>query len=196
MKKMVMLVSLVILVFATGFSQAQNEAMMGLFFDPMGQSNCLDATTLPAFNAYEVYLVLIDPTFPELYGFEAGIDIVGPTLLLSTVIENYMGLPDLPGNYLIGYVSPMPMGQANLLITFSLMYMSSSNESVCFSLHGSNPSSLDPLLPTALLANGELISLDIIPGPTEECTALISEMLCGVTATDGATWDAIKSFYR
>lgn len=195
MKRMLMLVSLSILVLSAGFAQAQND-MMGLFFDEYGQSNCLLASWIAPYSTVELHLVLMEPSFDDLYGFEAGISVDGPVTLISVVMENanYIDIGS-PGNHIVGFGTPAVMEYSNALATFTYMYMSTSNEDVCFKLHGSNPSSINPLYPTLLLADSEMQMVDV-GNVYEDCSAFISDWFCNVTATEETTWDSLKTLYR
>ena len=196
MRKTIVLALLVIIFGGTGVSHAQDN-MMGLYFDREAQSACLDATTLAPYAAFELYVILLNPTFPALYGFEFGMSVEGPGLLIEAQVENpnFVDVGSL-GNHTIGFGVPTPMLDVNILLTFTIRYMSTVNETVCFVLRGSMPSSLDPLYPTALLEGGVLLSMGVVPSGPGGCTAIIDAALCNTTATDSASWDSLKSLYR
>ena len=196
MRKTILLASLVVIFGCPGFSRAQDN-MMGLYFDREAQSACLDATTIAPYAAFELYVILLNPTFPALYGFEFGMSVEGPGLLIEAQVENpnFVDVGSL-GNHSIGFGVPTPMLEVNVLLTFIIRYMSTANETVCFILRGSMPSSLDPLYPTALLEGGVLLSMGVVPPGPGGCTAIIDAALCSTTPTDSPTWDALKTMYR
>lgn len=194
MKKLLLLISVSILVLGAGLAQAGDT--MGLYFDLAGQSSCLDATTLAPFTIIDLYLLLLNPTYPELLGFEVGMTIEGPGTMLAANIANPQFIDvGSPGNHVIGFGEPMILEEVNHLITFEIMYTSTTQESVCFILHGSEPSSVDPLYPTALY-NGEVLVPLGIEYYYENCSAIIDPDLCDIVSTDSATWDSLKSLYR
>ncbi len=196
MKKLVMLVSLITLVFCAGLTQAQENDTMGLYFDLYGQNACLDADNLVPYTVLDLYLLLLNPSYPELLGFEVGMTVEGPAMLLSAYIANPQFIDiGSPGNHVVGFAEPMVLEEINHLVTFEMMYTSTSAESVCFILHGSDPSSIDPLYPTALYTGEVLLSLGI-EYVYEDCSALIDPVFCDITPTDSATWDSLKSMYR
>ena len=196
MRTTILLATLVIMACFSGFSQAQDN-MMGLYFDREAQSACLDATTITPYAAFELYVMLLNPTFPALYGFEFGMSVEGPGLLIEAQVANpnFVDVGSL-GNHTIGFGVPTPMLEVNVLLTFIIRYMSTDNENVCFILRGSMPSSLDPLYPTALLEGGVLLSMGVVPPGAGGCTATIDEALCSITPADSPTWGALKSMYR
>lgn len=194
MKKLLPLLILCLLIPATHNSLAQTPNQMGLYFDLDGQYNCLDASLINPYQVFSLYLILLNPTFDQLYGFECGITTDGPSTLIGTT---YFGsIIDIgePGNYIVGLGEPLPMGEVNPLLDLSFLYTGTADDQVCFTLHGSDPSSIDPALPTVLLADGQLMSTAVDPGPLGgSCTARIG--ICAL-ATDHQPWDALKSLYR
>ncbi len=196
MKNLVVIVSLLVLLMGPGSALAQAQDTMGLYFDLNGQSNCLDATTLAPFTIINLYLLLISPSSTELSGFEMGMDIEGPVITLSTIINHPQFIDvGMEGNHIVGFGEPMELGPVNHLITFEMMYTSTSQESVCFILRGSEPSSLDPLFPTVLYPIEQLVSTGI-QVVYENCSALIDADFCNTVSTDVTTWDSLKSLYR
>ena len=196
MKKLVMFVSLVTLVFGAGLALAQENDTMGLFFDLYGQDACLDADNIAPYTMFDLYLLLLNPSYPELLGFEVGMTVEGPAMMISANIANPQFIDiGSPGNHVVGFGSPMELEAINHLITFEMMYMGTAADAVCFILHGSEPSSVDPLYPTALY-NGEVLVPLGIENIYENCSALIDPVFCDITPTDSATWDSLKSMYR
>ncbi len=196
MKNMLTIISALLILLTSSLALAQDSDLIGLYFDPLGDMDCLDANELLPFTPFEMYLILKDPSFDLLYGFESGLTIDGPVMILGGVFTN-PHVPDIFDweNIIVGFGTPSPMESINILFTFSLFYTSISAEPVCFKVHGTDPSSLDPDFPTLLWADGELMSVMVNYGPDAECTAWIQDGPCGV-ATTVHTWDSLKTLYR
>jgi len=150
MKKFLMLATSLFLVFGVSVAQAQDSDNMGLYFDLYGQDSCIDSDNLAPYTMLDLHLLLMNPTYPELLGFEMGMTIDGPAMLLAANIANpqFIDVGSI-GNHVIGFAEPMVLEPVNHLATFEIMYTSSDSEAVCFILHGSEPSSVNPLYPTA-----------------------------------------------
>ncbi len=189
------LVSLIILMVA-GSAFAQEADLLGLYFDPLGGTNCLDSSFVQPFSQFELYLVLKNPSFAELLGFEAGLHLVGNSIILQTIIPGGPNIiPIVPENIIVEFVGgPMIMEDINVLATFTVLY-TSIGEEVCFELHGSQPSSLDSGLPALLTGDEEIIPAQVNYWNNGDCSALISEGPC-VVATAVHTWDSLKTLYR
>lgn len=197
MKKLVMSIVLVAMLGGLGQVVAQEGNLLGLYFDPYGEMDCLEAASLAPFTAVDLYVILKSPTFHMLGGYEFGIEVDGPALITGWDYPfGFAGFNFGEGdNYIVGLQNDYPMEDVNILLTFEIFYMSTTSEGVCFTLGGSEPSSLDPLYPT-FFGDDELFSASVNNGIDGACTALISETECNVVSTDSQTWDSLKSLYR
>ena len=198
MKKLIMSLILVTLLFGFGQVFAQEDNLLGLYFDPYGDLDCIEAAGLAPFSMIDLHLILKNPTFEVLRGFEMSLDIEGPAIIVDWEFpEGHDGLNfGYPGNFIIGYMDWLPMEEINILMTFSVLYMSTDSEGVCFLIGGSDPSSLDPLYPTLAYSDDGLVSANVNNGIDGACTARISETPCSTVATQSQTWDSLKSLYR
>lgn len=196
MKKMLTIMTALLVLLTASLAFALDSDLIGLYFDPLGDMDCLDAHDLVPYTPFEMYLVLKNPSFDELHGFESGLTIEGPVMYLGGLFTNPQALNvGHWDNIIAGFGAPSIMEPINILFTFSFIYTSTSFEPVCFKLHGVQPSSLDPVFPTLLLADGELMSVMMNYGPDAECTAWIQDGPCGVPTT-ARTWDSLKTLYR
>lgn len=195
-----LIISLVFIALFGGFGQAfaQEDNLLGLYFDPFGDMDCIEAASLAPFTSVDLYVILKNPTFEELWGFEFAMDIEGPALVTGWDYPN--GFPGFNfgegGEYIVGLSNHMPMEEINILVTFNIFYMSTASEEICFILGPTEPSSLDPLYPTFAYSESDLVSASVNNGIDGACTALISETSCNVVPTDTQTWDSLKSLYR
>ncbi len=201
MKKILMSFVLVTLLLGFGQALAQEDNLLGLYFDPFGNLDCMEAATIPPFSFVDLYIVLKNPTFEVLSGFEAGFDIEGPAILDEWAFpEGVSGINvGSPGEFIIGYSTGIPMEETNHLLTLKIFYMSVDNEEVCFRLSAIQNSSLDPLYPTFAYPVGddyEMVSANVNNGIDGACTARISATPCYVVSTENQTWDSLKSLYR
>ncbi|MCP4290808.1 MAG: hypothetical protein GY780_03115 [bacterium] len=192
MKKLIVLLMVMVMATSAFAIIDPDDDMMGLYFD-MEADNPEVMGALP-YSTNVMYLVITNPSFDALYGFEAGYTMEGPGQVLSTVFANPQALNvGTADNMIVGFGSPTATAPVTLLATISVLYMSSTNEAVAFTLHGTNPSSVDPMYPVVLLANGieSGYGLSAADGPAAGINLVES-----VVATDEVTFDGIKSLYR
>ncbi len=193
-------ISLVLIAMLGGMGQvfAQEDNLLGLYFDPFGDLDCIEAGTLSPYTPISLYLILQNPTFEVLGGLEFGMEIEGPAMVTNWAYPNgFQGFNfGSDGQFMIGFQGPMPIVESNILMTFHLFYIGTSHEGVCITLSGYEPSSLDPLYPTFVDSVGVMVSGAVNNGIDGACTARISETPCGVVATDSHSWDSLKSMYR
>ena len=168
--------------------------MMGIYFDELADFPCLDGAT--PYSTHTLYLTITNPDFNLLLAWEAGYDVLGSGLVLSTVLPP-QNLPldfgDGPGNHIVGFGEPMIMGPVNIIATISVLYTATEYTSVDFILHGSNPGSLPGDLPVVLLPNDVLMTLGL-----SAADGLVAQINggCMVVATENVNFGTIKSLYR
>lgn len=180
-------------VLATPALAQSGSNMLGLYFDPDGQTNCLEVSDVTPFSMLNLYLVLQNPDFGYLSALEAGLTIEGPIILVTVeFVEVWINVGS-DENLIVGFATPIPLAEVTHLATFSMIYTSTGQETVCFRLHGTTPSSIDPAYPTLLTEDNELVMASLNPGPYGDCTAEIG--YC-VSATEDQTFDRLKSLYR
>lgn len=191
---------LLVLVLAMAFAGSafaivdEDPNMVGMYFDMTADNYCADAA---AYATIPAYLILTNPDFDALYGFEVGYETEGGAInVLSTTFANPQALDvGQPGNHIVGFGAPTTCEPATLLATLSVLYMETAGAPVYFTLTGTEPSSNDMGLPTLLLAGGELITAgySTIDGMY---VATINGVCEDIVATDEITFDGVKSLYR
>jgi len=168
----------------------ENENVIGLYFDTDADSDCLDA--VGAHSQIPCYIILTNPTFTDLHGFELGFDYGDELLHLGTTLaeSESINVGD-DNNLIVGFGEPTSTESATLLATLNMMYIDMSNAPTNMSLRGSSPSSLDPAYPTVLLADGELISTAL------HSTEFPYQMngFCEYV-NEPAAWAEVKSMFR
>jgi hypothetical protein len=167
--------------------------MVGIYFDMSADTYCTNAApygTVPA------YLMLTNPDFDALYGFEVGYTFEGNGMVLSTVFANAQAL-DVggPGNHIVGFGAPSDTQPATLLATLSFLYMATDMSPVVFNLMGTDPSSNTEGLPTMLLAGGQLKTTGFSTIDGMYC-AVINGVCEDIVDTDDMSFDGVKSLYR
>jgi len=192
MKKMLLLLT-AMLIATTAFAVVDPDAdMMGFYFDLDADYPCLDGAE--AYSTHDLHLILTRPTADMLFGFEAGLTMEGTGMLLAAIFAapNYINI-GTNDNIIAGFGEPYPTSIATLLVTFSVMYMDTAMGPLNFVLHGSEPSSIDPAYPVILLAGDVLQSVGLSAefGPTAQFNGG-----CQVLATDHVSFDGVKSLYR
>lgn len=192
MKKLVVLM-MAMLVASSAFAIVDpDNDMMGVYFDMNADMVCVEGAA--PYSNHVAYLVLTNPTFDALYGYEAGLDIMGPAILLTNVFANPQALNVGDNtNQIVGFGAPTMTEPVTLLATMELLYTAVDGTPVEIHLHGTEPSSMDPMYPVVLLADGELRSYGI-----SAADGLVAQIngTCGVVATEEMSFDNVKSLYR
>ncbi len=190
MKKMLIL--LLAMLIATSASAIINpdDDIMGFYFDLDADYDCVDG--ISPYSSTFLFLILTNPTSDAIYGFEAGHTIEGEGMVLGAEFANpqviNVGTID---NIIAGFGEPTLTVPATLLLTLNVMYMDTTNGALRFFLHGTTPSSVDPLFPTLLLEGGVLQSV----GVNNYGWATAQFNNC-VSATETQSFDSLKSLYR
>jgi len=192
MKKMLIL--LVVMLSATTASAIidPDPDIMGFFFDLEADNPCVEG--IAPYAQIPMYLVITNPTFDALYGFEFGYDIDGQGMVLNMVYANPSVIDvGSPGNHIAGFGSPSPTTPVTLLATLAILYMDTTMAPLNFFMHGTTPSSIDPQYPVVLLADGVLQSVGIFDYYGDITSTINS--IC-YSATDEISLEGIKSLYR
>lgn len=142
-------------------------------------------------SMHNVYLILTNPTFDGLWGIEYGYDVVGNGFVLSTTFAN-PSIVDVgsPGNHIVGFAGPTPTTEATLVSTMSVLFIGPNWD---ITLTGTEPSSLNPELPTLLLPGSVLMSSG---DSTDIGNVNFSINGLAPVATDNVSFDPVKSLYR
>ena len=193
MKKMlVLLISL--LVASSAMAVLDGDAdMLGIYFDENADVNCL--TGVLPYAQLPAYVIMTNPTADFIGGFEYGYTIDGEGMVLLTTLPGNSIDVGQPGNHIVGLGSPMATSEATVLVSMNVMYMSTTMGPLSFTLHGSNPSSINPALPTILYGDGQLMTLgtSTLPGTVN---ALINGVCEEVVDTEATSLEGLKSLYR
>ena len=193
MKKMlVLLLSLLVASSALAVIDGDDN-MMGFYFDETADANCI--TGVAPYAQIPVYVIMTNPSVDAIGGFEFGYDLIGDATVLSTTLPANNIDVGYPGNHIVGLGSPLNTTEATIVATLNLMYMSTTSAPVSFTLHGSNPSSINPELPTILLGDGSLMTLgtSTLPGTM---TAMVNGVCEDVVDTEDTNFGNLKSLYR
>jgi hypothetical protein len=195
MKKMGIFLFASLLFASTAFAVIdQDPNMLGLYFDLTADTNCMQ--DVGQNDMVMAYVMLTNPTFEELHGFEFGYDVTGNAMVINTALANPQALDvGSLGNHIVGFGSPTICTEATLLVTLTVLYMDSAMAPVSFDLGDSYPSSNDLGLPTLLLADSVLmpVGFSTMDGSN---VAVINGLCEDVVATDKASFDSVKSLYR
>lgn len=193
MKKLVVLL-MVSLIASSAFAVVDPDPdMVGMYFDPMADTYCFTAAPYATVIAY---MILTNPTMDAIGGFELGYHFTGAAMVLSTTFTNPQALNvGGPDNMIVGFGSPQVCSEATVLATLSVLYMDTTMGPVYFYLTGTEPSSIDPTLPTLLMTDDSLVTagLSTLPGTAG---ATINGICGDIVDTEDASWDGVKSLYR
>lgn len=195
MKKLLMLLVASLLVASSAFAVIDQDAdMMGVYFDLSADTACV--TGAAPYSTIPTYVMVTNPSFAALYGFEFGYSFEGSVINLSSTINASGPINVGAGNnFIVGYGAPTMTSEATLLVTFQILYTDTTMGPVYFNLGPSNPSSNDLGLPTLLLVNSALLPVGYSSIDGQHC-AIINGVCEDVVATDNVTFDSVKSLYR
>jgi len=192
MKKLVVLLMAMIVATSAFAIVDEDTNSMGFYFDTEADQPC--AENVAPYATTMMFLVVTNPDFDNLYGFEAGYTMTGPGQVLSTEFLNPQALNvGQADNMIVGFGTPTETSPVTTVAAISVLYMSTTNEPLTFVLHGTEPSSIDPAYPVFLLADGQLITggLSTVEGNSSEINNG-----CLVVATEEMSFDSVKSLYR
>ena len=192
MKKMLVLM-LSLMVASSAFAVIDADPdMLGIYFDEAADVSCTSATP---YATVVTYVIMTNPSNATIGGFEFGYDVDGAAQVLSTVFPPNALDVGSAANHIVGLGAPLETTEATILATISVLNMDAAMGPIYFSLHGSNPSSIDPMLPTILFGQGNLMTLgtSTLPGTF---SAVINGICEDVVATEETSFDALKSLYR
>jgi hypothetical protein len=194
MKKMLMLLAS-LLAATTAFAAVDSDPnSIGLYFDMNADNLC--ATGVAPYSNVPAYLLLTNPTFDNLYGFEVAYSFEGNAIVLSTTFANAQALNvGTADNMIVGFGAPTETAPVTLLATLDILYTDTTMGAVNFNMTASTPSSNQLGLPTLLLDAGFLApgGFSTLNG---EFAAIINGMCEDVVDTDELSFDSVKSLYR
>ena len=194
MKKMIILWMALLMASSTFAMVDTDPDMMGMYFDEDADLPCLDGAT--PYSTHTLFLIITNPSFELLFGWEAGYDLLGSAQVLSTGLPPEQLPLDVggnPGNHIVGFGEPMIMGPVNTVAVMMVLYTDTESSPVDFMLHGADPGSLPGDLPVVLLADGVLMTLGL---SAEDGLVAQINGGCQVVATENLSFDGIKSLYR
>lgn len=173
-----------------------DDNSIGVYFEPTAVEYCGTAGT---FDQVPVHIFLKNPTFAELYGFELSYEVTGPGIITGSAFANPQVTNVGTGtNFIAGFGAPTATEAATLLVTMTCL-VTGTDAPISFAISGSDPSSIDPALPTLLLADGQLTSVyfSTIGGLyCAELNGACDPLGDGPVPTDAVSFDSIKSLYR
>jgi hypothetical protein len=193
MKKLLVLVLTMVMASSAFAVVDPDPNMMGIYFDLNA-----DVVNLPGaapFSTIPAYVMVTNPNFDALYGYEFGYAVVGNGMMMNVVLNGPGAINVGTGtNYVVGLGSPLTTTEATLVATMNFFYMDATGATVTFDLMPSEPSSNDLGLPTLLLANDQLITVGFSNGTGLGCATVNGSG--DIVATETVTIDAVKSLYR
>ena len=194
MKKVVAI--LMMSLFATSAFAVVDDAVnsMGIYFDL--NADVYEANG-PMYVAFNAYVIVTNPDFGALFGYEFGYEVIGNCSVMGTTLAG-TGPIDVGDNcHIVGLAAPLATSPATVVTTLSVFPMSA--DPISFELKGALPNSIVGSNVPALLLEGDvIIPAGLSAGLTEEGDTQICAYIngWGVVATDEASWDEVKSLYR
>ena len=175
-----------------------NPNRMSIYFDL--EADVYEYTTAP-YVTVPVYILLTNPSFAFLYGYEVGVDVEGNYMLAGTDLNGdgpiTVGCLIIGDGCVVGLAGPLATSDATLIVTLRIFLMDS--DPIRFTLHGTIPSTVgNPGVPAVLLDGDVILPTypsvwDEVNGEPGVCAAINGTVL---SADEATTWDGIKSIYR
>lgn len=203
MKKLVVLL-LASLVATSAFAQIDPDPdSMGIYFDLGATDNCWSTgASIPFF----AYLVLANPTAPEINAYELGMELVVPAgmegmvfRLASTIANGAVSGVDvgendaLGGDYIVGLAAPLPA--SDVLVLHSWQYMVLAVFPVEMYIGASSAPSIDGVFPVVQNAQGSILYQTALStgGPDFPVATVNTDCVVGV---EEASFGSVKSLFR
>jgi hypothetical protein len=169
---------------------------MGFYFDT--NADVFEMASSPYINV-SAYVILTNPDFGSLFGYEFGYSIMGNHMVSGTMLAGVgpIDVGGMAGNHIVGLAAPMPATPATILCTLSIFLLDTMP--VSFTLTGASPGSVSGVnLPSVLLAGDVIISIGLSSGLEDGVNPVPCAFInaTGIVATETASWGQIKSLYR
>jgi hypothetical protein len=193
MKKLIM-TTLCLLVALPGWAiEDPTPNTIGVYLDLQADERCLPFPT-DALTELTMYLLVTNPTFGTLSGFEAAYYFDGIAELNSVTFAHPGGVDAGGlGNNLVTFPTPMPTSQVTLLATITGTYLDFEYGPAVLKLVGTNLPVADVQMPVVIMENGERMEMSLSFG--DGATVFINAG-CEPVAAESQTLGSVKSLYR
>ena len=201
--KTVIALLLTALVATSAFAVVDQEPnMMGIYFDPAANYNCL---TVGANTPFFVYVCVTNPTAGAIDAYELGYVMDVPAGMETSIFRLATNIGGgaaqgvdvgisgpTGGDIIVGLATPLPGGE--VVVVHSFQYMLLAPMAVDVYVGASSTPSLPGGLPVIQEAGGDLMTLGTSTGGPDIPVATINGE-CAV-AVESNTWGGVKSLYR
>lgn len=194
MKKMLLLILSCLLLANVSYAVVDTSPnSMGFYFDL--NADIFETTGTP-FSTTVIYVILTNPSFDSLIGYQFAYQVVGNHMISSTTLHGIGSIDTgyYAGNHIVWLGAPLSTSPATLLATLKVLVMD--QLPISFRLHGTTPNAFPETdLPAVSLPGGVNMSTGTSSYGSEP---LINAYIngSGVVETEGASWDQVKSLYR
>ncbi len=198
MKKLAVLL-LVGLMATSAFAGLDDGAnSIGLYFDSGALTNEMN---IGASTPFFAYIILSNPTFPELSGFELSYDVETPAGMeamyfrlgedLQGGLNVAQGNTATSGQYVVGWGSPRSTSATTILASWQCMLLSPMTVNYYFG--PSNPQSIQDGWP-ALEIGGSIIAGYLSSGSPDAPVAIVNGT--GVVSEEVESFGGVKALFR
>ena len=173
-----------------------DDISMGIYFD--ANADVFEISSAP-YVMVSAHIILTNPTFPVLYGYEFGYTIYGNHMVSGTNLWG-TGPFDVgggPGNHIVGLAAPLATNTATKLCTLTLFILDANP--IALTLAGSIPNDVPGSnLPAVSLAGDGILPIGLSAGLDGAGNPMVSAYIngFGVVASEQASWGQVKSLYR
>jgi hypothetical protein len=195
MKKLVVLLMASLFIAGSALAVVDTDSnQVGIYFDDTADTFCLSG--LMPYTPFTGYVMLTNPEWDSIGGFEFGYDIMGSYFLTNTVLPPQAIDVGEGNNHIVGLGAPLVCTPATPLVVWSFVYAAVDGSGLEFFIHDSTPASLPGGYPVILLADatGTLVQV----GTSTELGTVnaIVNGECTVVAEEETSFGSLKSLYR
>ncbi len=192
MKKLLVLLLGGLLAANVAFAVLDPDAnSMGIYFDL--NADVVEAVG-PMFGQFSAHVILTNPDFPALDGYEFGYIMGGNSMVMGTTLMG-LGPSDFggfPGNHIVALGGPMPTSPATNLCTLLILPMDLLP--IYFYLGGAQPNSIPGSILPAVFDGSVIMPIGLSTVWPNDVSAIYNGT--GVVTTEQASWGGVKALYR
>lgn len=196
MKKLVVIL-LVSLMATSAFAVVDPDPnMIGVYFDVDANVN---SAPQGVFALFDMYVILTNPTMPQIDAFEFKYDMVGPNVIKNTqtlpagaLDVGAGGQTAASGSIIAGLATPLDCTPATILVSWT--YYVLALDPLEIFIGASEPSSMPGGLPVIQEAGGDLMTVGTSTGGPGIPVAVVNGD--APVAVESNTWGGVKSLYR
>lgn len=190
-----MFVTALILVFATSALAVVDPQpnTLGIYLDTEAENYCVEGLA-EAMTVWDCYLIITNPTFDSIQGFEAGFYFDGVAMIDNVILDN----PDAVdtggwGNHMVSYPAPVPTSEVTQLARIVISYWDFEYGPAILRLQNASLPTADLDNMVAIDGNGDPV---LLRASFDNGSTIRINAGCEPVVAESMTFDSVKSLYR